>query len=65
MVVSYELDRVVKMCVIMACSVIYSVVPISILRKAINFSKYWVTVSSGDGREVVNFCRTWVRPTFI
>jgi hypothetical protein len=27
--------------------------------------KYWVTVSSGDGRKAVNFCRTSVRPSFI
>jgi len=65
MVVSYELDKVVKMCVFMASSVIFSVVPISFLRKAISLVKYCVTVSSGDGREAVNFRRTWVRPSFV
>jgi len=58
MVVSYELERVVKICVFMASSVIFSVVPINFLRKAISYVKYWVTVSSGDGRAVVNFRRT-------
>jgi len=48
MVVSYELDRVVKICVFMASSVIFSLVPINFLRKAISLVKYWVTVSSGD-----------------
>jgi len=65
MVVSYELDRVVKICVFMPSSEIFSVVPISFLRMAIDLVKYWVTVSSGDGREAVNFRRTWVRPSFV
>jgi len=58
MVVSYQSDRVVKICVFMASSVIFSVVLISLVGKAINLVKYWVTVSSGDGREAVNFHRT-------
>jgi len=58
MVVSYDLDRVVKICVFMSSSVIFSVVPINFLRKAISLVKYWVTVSSGDGREAVDFRRT-------
>jgi len=65
MVVLYELDRVVKICVVMVLSVIFSVVLISFLRKAISLLKYWVTVSSGDGREVVNFRWTWVQPSFV
>jgi len=65
MIVSYELDRVVEICVFMASSVIFSVVPISFLWKAINLVKYWVTISSGDGREAVNFRRTWVWPSFV
>ena len=44
MVVSYELDRVVKICVFMASSVIFLVVPINFLWKAISLVKYWVTV---------------------
>jgi hypothetical protein len=58
MVVSYELDRVVKIYVFMASSVRVLVVPISFLRKAINLLKYWVTTFSGDGQETVNFRRT-------
>ena len=54
-----------KICVFMASSVIFSVVPISFVRKVINLVQYWVTVSSGDGREAVNFRRTWVRPCFV
>jgi len=65
MVVSYELDMVVKMCVFMGSLVIFSVVPINLLWKAISLVKYWVTISSGDGREMVNFCRTWVRLSFV
>jgi len=65
MVVSDELDRVVKVFVFMASSVIFSVVPISCLRKAFSLVKYGVTVSSGDGREAVNIHRTWVQPSFI
>ena len=38
---------------------------ISFLRIAITLVKYWVTISSGNGREAVNFRRTWVRPSFI
>ena len=64
-VVSYELDMVVKLCVFMVSSVVFSVVPIRFLWKVINLVKYWVTVSSGDGQEAVNFRRTWVRPYFI
>ena len=64
-VVSYELDRVVKICVFMASSVIFSVVPISILQKPISLVKYWVTISSGNSREAVNFRRSWVRPSFV
>ena len=60
MVVSYESDKVVKMRVFMTSSVIFWVVPISFLRKAICLVKYCMTVSSGDGREAVNICRTWV-----
>jgi len=40
MVVSYESDRVMKICVIMASWVIFSLVPISFLRKAIDLVKY-------------------------
>jgi len=65
MVISYELDRVVKICVFKASSVIFSVVPISFLRKAINLVKYRVTVVSGDGRKAVNFRTTWVLPSFV
>jgi len=65
MVVSYEIDRVVKICVFMASLVIFSVVPISFLRKPISLVKYWVTVSFGDGREAVNCRRTWVWPSFV
>ena len=65
MVFSYVLDRLVKICLFMASSVILSVVLISFLHKAINLVKYWVTVSSGDGREAVNFRRTWVRLSFV
>jgi hypothetical protein len=42
--------------------VIFSVVTISLLRKAIIFVKYWVSVLCGDGQEVVNFCQTSVWP---
>jgi len=65
MVVSYEIDRVVKICVFMASLVIFSVVPISFLWKVISLVKYWVTISSRDGREAVNFPRSWVRPSFV
>ena len=65
MVVAYESDRVVKICVFMASSVIFSVVLISFLQKAIGLVKYWVTISSADGQEAMNFRRTWVRPSFI
>jgi len=65
MIVSYEFDRVVKICDFMASSVIIAVVSISFLRKWINLVKYWVTVASGDGREAVNFRRTWVGPRFV
>jgi len=65
MVVSYELDQVVTICVFMASSVIFSVVLISFLLKAIRLLKYSVTVSSGDGGEMVNFHMTWVRPSFV
>ena len=65
MVVAYELDRVVRICVFIVSSVIFSVLPISFLRKAISLVKYWVTVSSGDGREPVNFRRTWVWLSFV
>jgi len=50
MVVSYELNRVVKICDFMASSVIFSLVLVNFLRKVISLAKYWVTVSSGDGR---------------
>jgi len=43
----------------------FSVVPISFLWKAISLVKYWVTVSAGDGRGVVNFRRSCVRPSFV
>jgi len=65
MVVSYEFDRVVKMCVFIRSSVIFLVVLINFLRKAIGLIKYWVTISSGDGREVVNFCGTLELPSFV
>jgi hypothetical protein len=65
MVISYELDRVVKVCVFMALSVIFSVVPITFLQKAIDLNKYWVTISSGDDQEVVNLSRTWLQPSFV
>jgi len=58
MIVSYELNRVVKIYVFMVLLVIFSVVPISFLRKAITMAKYWVTVSFGDGREAVIFLRS-------
>ena len=58
MVVSYELDRVVKIRVLMVSSVIFSVVLINFLRKAISLGKYRVTISSCDGGEAVNFGRT-------
>jgi len=58
MVVSHEFDRVVKIGVFMALSVIFSGVPINFLRKATYLVKYCVTISSGDGREAVDFCRT-------
>jgi len=63
MVISYELDTVVKLCVFMASPEILSVVPISFLRKAIGWVKYCVTVLSGDGREAANLCRTSVQPS--
>jgi hypothetical protein len=65
MVVSYELDRIVKICVFMASSVICSVVPISFLWKAIDVVKYWVTISSHDGQEVGIIRKTWVQPSFV
>jgi hypothetical protein len=65
MVIPYEFDRVVKICVVMASWVRFSVVPISYMRKAISLVKYCVTVSSGYGREAVIFHRTWVRPCFL
>jgi len=40
MVISYELCRVVKICVLMASSVIFSVVPISFMWKAISVINY-------------------------
>ena len=55
MVDSYELDKVVKMCVFMVSSMLFSGVPISFLWKAIILAKYCVTVSSGDGREGSTF----------
>jgi len=58
MVISYGLDRVVKICVFMVSSVIFSVVPTNFLWKAISLIQYWVTLSSGDGRDAVNFRRT-------
>jgi len=64
MVYSYELGRVVRICVFMASWVILSVVPISFLQKAMILLTHCVTVSSGDGPEAVNFRRTWVRPSF-
>jgi len=39
MVVSYQLDRGVKIGVFMALSMMFSVVPISFLQKRINFQK--------------------------
>jgi hypothetical protein len=44
----------------MASPVIFLVVPINFFWKAISLEKYGVTVSSGDGREAVNICRTRV-----
>jgi hypothetical protein len=64
-VFSYELDRAVKICGFRASSEIFLVVPISFLSKAIPLVKHWVTVSSGNGREAVNFHRTWVRTSFV
>jgi hypothetical protein len=49
MVIAYQFDRVVKICLFIRSLVISSVVPISFLLKAINFAMYWVTVPSGDG----------------
>jgi hypothetical protein len=49
----------------MASSVICSVVPIHFLQKAISLVKNWVMVSSGDGRETVNFCTTSMRPSLV
>ena len=40
MVVSYQLARVVKICVLMSSSVIFSVVLVSFVGKAINLEKY-------------------------
>jgi len=65
MVVSYELDRLVKIFVFIASSVICSMVPINILWKAISSVKSWVTVSSGDGREGLNLPSTWVLPCIV
>jgi len=65
MVASYELDRVVKICVFLVSTVIFSVVPINFLRMAIGLVKYWVTVSSGDGREAVRCGSSWVPPRFV
>lgn len=48
-VVSYKLDRVMKICVFMVLSVIFSVVPITFLRKVISMVKYCETGSSGNG----------------
>jgi hypothetical protein len=48
-VISYVLDGVVKLCIFMASSVIFLVVLINFLQKAISVVKHWVTVSSGDG----------------
>jgi len=44
MVISYELDRLVKICDFTVSLVIFSVVPISFLKKPISLAKYWVTV---------------------
>ena len=49
MVVSYDLDRVVKICVFMASTVIVLVTPMNFLRKAIGLVKYWVTILCHDG----------------
>jgi hypothetical protein len=65
MVVSYELDRAVKLCVFKASLVMFSVVLINFLRKVFSLIKSWVTVSSGDGQEAVKFRRTWVRASFV
>jgi hypothetical protein len=49
----------------MASSVIFLVVPIHFLQKAISLVKNWIMVSSGDGRETVNFCTTCVQPRLV
>jgi len=48
MIVSYELDRVVKICLFMVSLVIFLVVPISFLWKANCLVMYLVTVLSRD-----------------
>jgi len=65
MVVSYKIDRVMKICVFRESSVIFSVVRISLWWKAIHLVKYWVTVSSGDGQDAVSFRRTWGLLSFV
>jgi len=65
MVVLYDLDRVVKICVFMASVVIFLVVPITLLRKAFSFVKFSEISSSGDGHKAVNFDITRVWPSFI
>jgi len=56
--VSNEFDKVVKISIFMASSMIFWAVLISFLRKASNLVKYWVTFSSGDCQEEMNLRRT-------
>lgn len=56
-VVIYELDRVLKMRIVMMSSVTFAVVLISFLRMEICLVQYWATVWSGDGQEALNFQR--------
>jgi len=63
--VSAELDRVVKIYVFIKSLVILLQVLISFSQKLISLVMDWVTILSGDGREVVNFYRSWVPQSFI
>jgi hypothetical protein len=62
MVLQYELDRVVKMSVFMASTVILSKVPINFLPKSMGVVEDWVIILSRNGRSVLNYQRSCVRP---
>lgn len=64
-VVSYQLGIEVMICVFKMLSVISWMAPISFSQKLISWVKYLVSISFGNGREVPNFCQTWVQPTFV